>query len=183
MKRFLKTRIIFSSLLVFVVVFYGITINQDRNLIKAIYQSSPNAQYINPIFEGLPYYEQWEKLAVEIFNFQINNNQINCVELRKYATKLIQASNRSSQGYYLMTACAEREDDSMKALEFAKLALKYDPLNTQYLMALAVLNLNSGNLNEAKSYLDKVERIDSNTFNYENILRIYNERIGSLKSQ
>jgi len=183
MSRFLKTRIIFSLLLVFVILFYGTAVNQDRNLIKAIYQNTPNAQYINPVFDGLPYYEQWEKLAVEIFNFQINNNQVNCVELRKYASKLIQASNRSSQGYYLLTACAEREVSSVKALEFAKLALKYDPLNTQYLMALAVLNLNSGNLNETKSYLDKVKKIDASTFNYENILRIYNERIGDVKSQ
>lgn len=183
MSRFLKTRIILSSLLVFVILFYGTAINQDRNLLKAIYQNTPNAQYINPVFDGLPYYEQWERLAVEIFNFQINNNQINCVDLRKYASKLIQASNRSSQGYYLLTACAEKEDNSMKAMEFAKLALKYDPLNTQYLMALAVLNLNSGNLNETKSYLDKVEKIDPNTFNYENILRVYNERIGNVKSQ
>jgi len=176
-KKFIKIRVIFSLILIFVLTFYALVINQDRNLIKAIYQSVPKAQYIDPIFDGLPYYEQWEKLAVEVFNYQVNNNQINCSDLKKYATKLIHASKRSSQGYYLLTACAERDGDITKALEFSKIALKYDPLNTQYLMALAVLNLNSGNLNESKMYLDKVEEIDSNTFNYQNILRIYNEKV------
>jgi tetratricopeptide (TPR) repeat protein len=163
--------------------FYSLVLNQDRNLIKAIYQNTPQAQYIDPIFDGLPYYEQWEKLAVEVFNYQVNNNQINCSDLKKYATKLIQASKRSSQGYYLLTACAEKEGNSTKALEFSKIALKYDPLNTQYLMAVAVLNLNSGNLNEAKIFLDKVGKIDPNTFNYENVLRIYNEKVINKNSQ
>jgi tetratricopeptide (TPR) repeat protein len=177
MRNYLKIRIIFSIALIFVVFLYTVVLNQDRNLIKAIYQSTPQAQYIDPVFDGLPYYEQWEKLAVEIFNYQINNNQVNCTELKKYASKLIQASKRGSQGYYLLTACAEREGDIDKALEFAQLALKYDVLNTQYLMALAVLNLNSGDLSAAKTYLDKIAKIDPDTFNYKNILRVYNERI------
>ena len=170
------TRIIAVTLLLGVISIYSLAITQDRNVVRVIFFDPTNKNYSQPIFNSLPYYEALEKVSVAIYNHQINNKSVNCNELKYYGRKLIDSNSRSSQGFYLLTACAEFEGKPSEALNYAEKAIEYDPLNTQYLMAAAVLNMNLNNLDKAKSFLDKINEIDPETNNYRNILNVYNQR-------
>ena len=89
---------------------------------------------------------------------------------------MVQINKRSSQGYYLLTACAELKGNQEEALKYIENAIKYDHLNTQYLLGAAILNMNSSKLEIAKTYLDKIKVIDPETINYNKILEIYEQK-------
>ena len=125
---------------------------------------------------GLPYYQHIEKAAVKLYNNQISSNQLNCDQLELWGNKLTEINKRNPQGYYLLTSCAEAEKNEKKAIELIKTAIKYDPLNTQYLLGAAILYLNAGDLDATELYLKKVEIIDPKTANFDNIVKLLNEK-------
>ena len=111
-----------------------------------------------------------------MYNLQLQNGQLNCEEIELAGRKLIEINKRNTQGYYLLTACAEAKGNEQNAIELIQTAIKFDPLNTQYLLGAAVLFLNNGDLFNAELYLEKVKRIDPKTFNLDNIIRALNDK-------
>lgn len=149
---------------------------QDRRLVKALFTDVSNADNYSKILNGLPYYQHIEKAGVRLYNEQIKNNQLNCNQIKLWGDKLTTINKRNTQGYYLLTACAESEGNEEKAIDLIEIAIKYDPLNSQYLLGAAILYLNSDNLNVAESYLNKVEMIDPKTFNLDKIVALLDEK-------
>jgi tetratricopeptide (TPR) repeat protein len=158
------------------VVVYAQALTQDRNLVKAFFTDVSNEENYSKILNGLPYYQHIEKAGVKLYNKQVTNAQLNCDQLDLWGNKLTEINKRNSQGYYLLTACAEARGEVTKAIELIKAAIKYDPLNTQYLLGAAILYLNAGDLDASELYLQKVEMIDPKTFNFDNIVKLLNER-------
>lgn len=175
-------RLVALVLSLITVVVYVQALMQDRLLVKALYSDTSNVENYNKILNGLPYYQHIEKAAVKLYNNQISSNQINCNEIETWGRKLVEINNRNTQGYYLLTACAEAKGNQQDAIKFIETAIKFDPLNSQYLLGAAVLYLNSGDLATAELYLDKVKSIDPNTFNLSNIIKILDERKMQLTS-
>ena len=157
-------------------VVYTQALMQDRMLVKALFTDVSNEENYTEILNGLPYYQHIEKAAVKLFNNQVNNNQLNCDQLELWGNKLTEINKRNPQGYYLLTSCAEAEKNEKKAIELIKTAIKYDPLNTQYLLGAAILYLNSGDLVTSESYLKQVKVIDPKTFNLDKILVALDQR-------
>ena len=157
-------------------VVYMQALMQDRKLVKALFTDISNEKNYSEILNGLPYYQHIEKAAVKLFNNQVNNNQLNCDQLELWGNKLIEINKRNPQGYYILTSCAEAEKNQKKAIEFIKTAIKYDPLNTQYLLGAAILYLNNGDLVTSELYLKQVEMIDPKTFNLDKIVTVLNQR-------
>jgi tetratricopeptide (TPR) repeat protein len=149
---------------------------QDRMLVKALFTEVSNEKNYSNILNGLPYYQHIEKAAVKLFNNQVNSNQLNCDQLKLWGNKLTEINKRNPQGYYILTSCAEAEKNEKKALELIKSAIKYDPLNTQYLLGAAILYLNSGDLVTSELYLQQVETIDPKTFNLDKIVAALNQK-------
>ena len=158
------------------VVVYAQAITQDRNLVKALFTDVSNEENYSKILNGLPYYQHIEKAGVKLYNNQVTNQQLNCDQIELWGNKLTGINKRNAQGYYLLTACAEARGEEKKAVELMKTAIKYDPLNTQYLLGAAILYLNAGNLEVSEMYLKKIEIIDPKTASFDNIVKILNER-------
>ena len=149
---------------------------QDRFVVQTLFYDITNPKNTNSVLNGLPNYQLIEKAGVELYNYQIKNTKVNCGEIEEFGNKLIQINKRSSQGYYLLTACAELKGNQEEALKYIENAIKYDHLNTQYLLGAAILNMNSNKLEIAKTYLDKIKVIDPETINYNKILEIYEQK-------
>ena len=158
------------------VVVYAQALTQDRNLVKALFSDVSNEENYSKILNGLPYYQHIEKAGVKLYNNQIANKQLNCDQIELWGNKLIVINKRNTQGYYLLTACAEVRGEEKKSIELIETAIKYDPLNTQYLLGAAILYLNAGDLDASELYLKEVERIDPKTDNLDNVVKLLNER-------
>jgi tetratricopeptide (TPR) repeat protein len=169
-------RLVAVTLSIITLIVYSQALMQDRMLVKALFTDVSNAKNYSDILNGLPYYQHIEKAAVKLYNNQVNNNQLNCDQLKLWGDKLTQINKRNPQGYYLLTSCAEAEKNQKKAIELIKRAIKYDPLNTQYLLGAAILYLNSGDLVNSEFYLQQVETIDPKTFNLDKIVAAFNQK-------
>ena len=167
-----------AALLLLTVTFvvYAQALSQDRRLVKALFTDVSNEGNYSKILNGLPYYQYIEKAGVKLYNEQVNSGQLNCNQIKLWGDKLTTINKRNTQGYYLLTACAEAEGNEEKAIDLIEIAIEYDPMNTQYLLGAAILYLNSDNLNVAESYLKKVEMIDPKTFNLDKIVAILDEK-------
>jgi len=169
-------RLVAVTLSIITMIVYSQALMQDRMLVKALFTDVSNEKNYSDILNGLPYYQHIEKAAVKLYNNQVNNNQLNCDQLKLWGNKLTQINKRNPQGYYLLTSCAEAEKNQKKAIELIKRAIKYDPLNTQYLLGAAILYLNSGDLVNSEFYLQQVETIDPKTFNLDKIVAALNQK-------
>jgi tetratricopeptide (TPR) repeat protein len=169
-------RLVAVTLSIITMIVYSQALMQDRMLVKALFTDVSNEKNYSDILNGLPYYQHIEKAAVKLYNNQVNNNQLNCDQLKLWGNKLTQINKRNPQGYYLLTSCAEAEKNQKKAIELIKRAIKYDPLNTQYLLGAAILYLNSGDLVNSEFYLQQVETIDPKTFNLDKIVSALNQK-------
>jgi tetratricopeptide (TPR) repeat protein len=174
LNRFIRLGAVTLSIITLIV--YTQALMQDRMLVKALFTDVSNEKNYSNILNGLPYYQHIEKAAVKLFNNQVNNNQLNCDQLKLWGNKLTEINKRNPQGYYLLTSCAEAEKNEEKAIELIKRAIKYDPLNTQYLLGAAILYLNSGDLVTSELYLEQVETIDPKTFNLDKIFVALNQK-------
>lgn len=164
------------TLSIVTLVVYTQALMQDRMLVKALFTDISNEKNYSKILSGLPYYQHIEKAAVKLYNDQINSNQLNCAQIELWGKKLTEINKRNPQGYYLLTSCAEAKKNEKKAIELIKTAIKYDPLNTQYLLGAAILYLNSGDLVASESYLKQVKVIDPRTFNLDKIIVALDQR-------
>jgi len=169
-------RLVAVTLSIITMIVYSQALMQDRMLVKALFTDVSNEKNYSDILNGLPYYQHIEKAAVKLYNNQVNNNQLNCDQLKLWGNKLTQINKRNPQGYYLLTSCAEAEKNQKKAIELIKRAIKYDPLNTQYLLGAAILYLNSGDLVTSELYLQQVGTIDPKTFNLDKIVAALNQK-------
>jgi hypothetical protein len=122
-----------------------------------------NRVYTDKVMNGIPYYEPAEKVAVGVLNFQNSKNSVDCSLLESYANRLLEISERSSQGYYILAACSEFKNQPDKTFKMINLALKYDPLNTTYRVARVAYFINISDLERAQREVDIIESIDPST--------------------
>ena len=170
------TRILAFLLAIITTTVYAQSLIQDRFVVQALFYNISDPKNTNSVLNGLPNYQLIEKAGVELYNYQIKNNIVNCGEIKEFGNKLSQINNRSSQGYYLLTACEELSGNLEEAVKYIEKAIKYDPLNTQYLLGAAILNMNLNKFGIAKTYLDEIKVIDPETINYSKILEIYEQK-------
>ena len=142
--------------------FFGI-LKQDSYVFKSLRMDISNKLYTDKVMNGIPYYEPAEKVAVGVLNFQNTNNSTDCVLLESYANKLLEMSERSSQGYYILAACSEFKNQPDKTFEMINLALKYDPLNTVYRVARVAYFINISDLDRAQREVDIIQSTDPGT--------------------
>jgi predicted Zn-dependent protease len=67
---------------------------------------------------------------------------------------------------------SERNQNLVKASYYLNQALKFDPLNTTYLLGVAVIQINTNQLSEAEETLAKVRDLDPNTLNLDSLTQI-----------
>jgi tetratricopeptide (TPR) repeat protein len=125
---------------------------------------------------GIPYYQPAELVAVGVLNFQNANNSIDCLLLESYANKLLEMSERSSQGYYILAACSEFKNQFDKTFEMINHALEYDPLNTVYRVARVAYFINISDFDNAQREIDIIQGIDPNTEQFSYVKDLFEQK-------
>jgi len=150
--------------IIFVTLVYWSVYTFDYQVSKVVRFNDTSDATVSKVFDLSSYYAPAEKVFVKYYQSR-NINEHDCNLLSKYSEKLLKSNSRSSQAYFVKAVCDEKIGNLKGALGNAYLALKYDKYNTTYLLTIAILQLNSGNLIEAEKFVNLIEEIDANTKN------------------
>jgi len=170
--RKLIFRLITLCLLFFTVIIGYILLRNEQALGKFLFKGDYSVQNVNKVLTTWNYYESKEKVAIGIFNTQLEKDSLNFEQIEFLADSLLKINSRSSQGYYLKTVVSERKQDLKLAMSYIRQALEFDPLNTTYLLGVAVIQINLNQLLEAGNTLERVRAIDPNTKNLDSVSQI-----------
>jgi hypothetical protein len=95
----------------------------------------------------------------ELVGIELAKDLNNCKPLIEIANNLIKIDDRSSQGWYMKAVCANANREFMQALLYVNYSLKFDPLNPNYLIARAKLEIATKQLEKAFMTIAKIKRI------------------------
>jgi tetratricopeptide (TPR) repeat protein len=165
-------RVLVIILLLFNIVSFSKLITYDYKTAQVLRFNLSDNSLVNQVIFGLPYYEPAELVLVNKYK----EKTLTCTDLNKYADRLLEINERSSQAYFIKTVCKEQSGDLEGALEDTMNSLKYDKFNTVYLLSLAILQLNMGDLDLSQETLNKIYRIDPNTKNLQVIQESLNNK-------
>ena len=166
------SRVITLVMLIFTLSVGGILLNNELALSKFLFKKDFSEKNVNKIFTTWNYYESMEKVAIGIFNVQLTQDSLNFAQIEFLADSLLKVNPRSSQAYYLKTVVSERNQNLVQASNYLNQALKFDPLNTTYLLGVAVIQINTNQLSEAEETLERVRDLDPNTNNLESLTQL-----------
>ena len=165
-------RVLVIILLVFNIVSFSKLSTHDYKTAQVVRFSLSDNSLVNQVIFGLPYYEPAELVLVNKYK----EKTLTCTDLNKYADRLLETNERSSQAYFIKTVCKEQSGDLEAALEDTMNSLKYDKFNTVYLLSLAILQLNMGDLDLSQETLNRIYRINPNTKNLQVIQESLNKK-------
>lgn len=118
-------------------------------LSKDVSSSSNSYQSINYI---LPRSELTKRILIDVFN----SKRYNCDEILVLSDRLVSIEPRSPFAYYLKSACYESKGDFISALKALRIALKFEPLNKNYLEGEVILLTNLKKFSDAQKSLDRI---------------------------
>ena len=163
--------------LIFNIVSYSVLINHDYKVAQIIRLENRDMALLDKVLSGLSYYDPAEMILVKKYQEQV----LSCESLKLYSDRLLEMNYRSSQAYFLKTVCAEIEGNLESALDYTKKSLRYDKFNTVYLLNLAILQLNLGDVQSSQETLDKISNLDPNLRNLQVVQEALNNRIEVVK--
>ena len=152
----LVTRIFASIFLVFSLYCYSNILYID-NAYKQMNSGRYEQKLFDRIFTGMVYYAPAERIAVDLYNKQLDTNSINYRLVSFYADQLLQANNRSSQAYYFKGVVQEASGNLPGAINSMEKAVEYDIYNTVYLRGLTLLKIKYGDIQSAETIIRKIE--------------------------
>ncbi len=143
---------VFSSIIVIIsLVFWGRAIYADYSTKNVLRGNIVNKDKLLEIVD------LWNNpRAAEQIAIYVARNNLDCEVINYSANKMLQVSERYSQAWYYKGYCANVVGDSASAITNIKKALKFDPVNPDYLMALTKIYLFSGNIVESTSWYEKL---------------------------
>ena len=162
MKKYIKASILL--VIIFSMTTYYRVISFDYQVSKVTRLNDATDETINKIFEMNTYYIPLEKALVKYYQSK-SIDQHDCSILLNNANKLLLINPRSSQAFFIKSVCSEKIGDLNSALNSAYSALKFDNFNTTYLLTIAILQFNLGDITQAQDYVNLIEKIDPNTNN------------------
>lgn len=123
---------------------YKFLINNDSNALKSVY----NSKYV--VAQTL------EDVAVKVSQAKEFENAY------LLALKLLRHDPTSHQAYYMRAVYFESKNDLAQAKKDMLRALELDQFNSVYLLGMAVLEYNSGNVPTARDYLNETIMVNPN---------------------
>ena len=134
----------------------------DYNVGSILKNNAITERKISTTINQLPYYTPIERIV--LFKYKSESVK-DCLNLKKYAERLIATNKSSAQAYFIKAVCSEQNGNNLEALEMIKKALTVDKYNTVYLLSLAIVQLNLGNLSDSQQTINKILEINSDTSN------------------
>jgi hypothetical protein len=120
-------------------------------------QKLTGAENYMRVLESWPNAKFTEELGIDVLR-----DTSNCLFGVQVAERLIEIDSRSSQGWYMKAICANSQGEFTSALQYIERSLEYDPLNTNYLVAKAKLEIAANEIEMAVTTLEQIKRIDPN---------------------
>ena len=134
--------------------YYSISYVQfDRNANKFL--SLNNATVLNNIYNSKI---QDPKTLTDILVKIGKDNQFEIAA--KFSESLLKLYPYSHQAYYAQSVYSESIKDIPQAVKYMRMAHDADKWNPTYLLGLSIYELNTGNYNLARAYLERVISID-----------------------
>ena len=98
--------------------------------------------------------------TVELIGIMKINQNASCNFINDISSRLLEIDNRSSQAWFMKAICANREKDYKAAQEYVERSLKFDPLNVNYLLGKAELEISQMKKLNASKTLGKIRSIN-----------------------
>jgi len=98
--------------------------------------------------------------TVELIGIMKIKENASCDFIDEISSRLLEIDDRSSQAWFMKAICANREKNYKTAQEYVERSLKFDPLNVDYLLGKAELEIFQMEKLNASKTLDKIRSIN-----------------------
>jgi O-antigen ligase len=98
--------------------------------------------------------------TTELIGIQEINKPNNCAFANQISDRLLKYDDRSAQGWYMKAICYNSERNFAKAVEAVSMSVKFDPINTSYLVGKAKLEIAAARATDAKATIAKITEVD-----------------------
>lgn len=149
-------RALFSFVLIFVTVFTIGSLKYDSQ-VKKILNKEINKQeviidVINSRFASAK--------TVELIGVSLIRENSDCIFINNISDRLLQLDDRSAQAWFMKAICENKQKSFQNAHNFIENSLKFDPLNINYLLGKAELEIIQNKNLEAKVTLNSIKEIN-----------------------
>jgi tetratricopeptide (TPR) repeat protein len=142
-----------SVLLVLLLPIYALALSGNSEMEKILKGKVNSVDEVNKSIEKWPYARPIELLMIS----QINSNG-NCSLINDWADQLLKLDDRSYQAWYSKAICATRDLQYQNAKLYVENALRFDPLNTNFMIGKARIEIVLGDLKKATAAVDFLEK-------------------------
>ena len=98
--------------------------------------------------------------TTELIGIQEIAKPNNCQFTQEIASELLKYDDRSSQAWYMRAICENNNRNFVGALMAIQESLRFDPINTSYLIGKAKLEIAANKLIAAKATVEKIQKLD-----------------------
>jgi O-antigen ligase len=142
-----------SVLLILLIPIYTLALSGNSEMEKILKGKVNSVDEVNKSIEKWPFARPIELLMIS----QINSNG-SCSLINDWADQLLKLDDRSYQAWYSKAICATRNLEYQNAELYVENALRFDPLNTNFLIGKARIEIVLGDLKKATAAVDFLEK-------------------------
>ena len=139
----------------FVGIFYVKTLSANYKAQEILNGKLVGSTVYSQVVNSWPNAKFTEELAIDSLR-----DPKNCDFSEELANRLISIDDRSAQGWFIKSFCANSRKDFNSAIEYVDKSLEYDPLNPYYLLSKAKLHIAANQIEKAEQTLKRVKLIN-----------------------
>jgi O-antigen ligase len=149
-------RALFSFVFIFVTVFTISSLKYDSQVKKILNKEINKQEVINEVINS----RFASAKTVELIGVSLIRENSNCIFINDISDRLLQIDSRSAQAWFMKAICENKQKSFQNAHNFIENSLKYDPLNINYLLGKAELEIIQNKNLEAKVTLNSIKEIN-----------------------
>jgi tetratricopeptide (TPR) repeat protein len=141
--------------MIFLSIFYIKTLSANYKAQEILNGKLVGSTVYSQVINSWPNAKFTEELAIDSLR-----DPNNCDFSEELANRLIAIDDRSAQGWFIKSFCANSRKDFNSAIEFVDKSLEFDPLNPYYLLSKAKLHIAANQIEKAEQTLMRVKLIN-----------------------
>ena len=149
-------RVLFSFVFIFVMVFTISSLKYDSQVKKILNKEINKQEVIIEIINS----RFASAKTVELIGVSLIRENSDCIFVNSISDRLLQIDNRSAQAWFMKAICENQQKSFQNAHNFIENSLKFDPLNINYLLGKAELEIIQNKNLEAKVTLNSIKEIN-----------------------
>jgi O-antigen ligase len=165
-------RSVTAFVLVLVLVISGKALIANADVQKVFNREISGVEPILKVVDAWPNARTTELIAIQELG-----KPNNCEFANQISDRLLKYDNRSAQGWYMKAICDDAASNFTKAIEHINNSLKFDPMNPNYLVGKAKVEISAGRITDARETIAKIINIDPTNAE----LAVLNDSVLSIK--